>query len=108
MTRTSVYPVNLKFAVTGYVCTDHRVVILLQRCLHYYEKETAGLRLDLTTSGVFCLFLFRMLHWHLVVLEFSVFYRQKSVGPTADSLNEENDPPPGNATHVRLGRTLDA
>ena len=54
-------------------------LILKQRCLHHSEQNDTRIGLHLTIPGVFCLFLFRMLRWYLMDLEFFCFFRAKSV-----------------------------
>ena len=54
------------------------------------NKMREKLGLHLTISGVFCLFLFRMLRWYLVALEFSVF-SGKECRPTADRSNQNDE-----------------
>ena len=67
---------------------------------------TEELGLHLTIPGVFCLFLFRMLRWYLVALEFSVFFRAKSVDRRL--IGRIKMMKGGKTTIVRLGGTLDA
>ena len=69
------------------------------------SKMTVELGLHLTTSGVSCLFLFRI-PWYVVVLEFSVS-SAKECRPAADPSNENNEGKE-KCDHVWLGGTLDA
>ena len=97
MNWTSLYwQLNWNWSLTGTGDEDSSLSSLFEvcryrLCLHNHftilsftndaytilHKMTEELGLHLTIPGVFCLFLFRMLRWYLVALEFSVFFGQR-------------------------------